>query len=508
MASQLLCVLAPLRTEVSAVRRSAATATVHRTGMGPKRSRRAAAQLASELDPTRPVAIVGFCGALTTDLRPGDIVVADTVSSPSGDIWLDLPGAELVAAELMARGLPARVGPILSTDQVVTGEARRRLAERGWIAVDMESAWLASALTEPGTTRPMAIVRVVTDTPNHELRSLRLFRHVQLARQRLAAAIPALERWAELAGPRTVRLAGPRSFCAGVERAIDIVERAIDRFRPPIYVRRQIVHNSHVVADLERKGAVFVQEVDEVPPGSTLVLAAHGVAPDVRRRATERHLRVIDATCPLVGKVHAEARRFAQRGYDIVLIGHADHEEVEGTIGEAPEQITVIGSEADVDTLDVGDPDRVAYLTQTTLATDETAGIVDRLAQRYPTLVGPRSEDICYATQNRQEAVAAIAPDVDVVLVVGSKNSSNSMRLTEVAARAGCHAFLVDGSADIRLDWLDGVETIGVTAGASAPESKVREVVAAIGSLGPLTVDERVLHEEAVSFRLPPEVRS
>jgi 4-hydroxy-3-methylbut-2-enyl diphosphate reductase len=293
-----------------------------------------------------------------------------------------------------------------------------------------------------------------------------------------------------------------------VERAIDIVERAIDRFDAPVYVRRQIVHNSHVVADLERKGAVFVQEVDDVPSGSTLVLAAHGVAPEVRRRATERHLRVIDATCPLVGKVHAEARRFADRGYDIVLIGHDDHEEVEGTIGEAPGRITVVASPADVDTLELREPDRVAYLTQTTLATDEVSGIVARLRDRYPTLVGPRRDDICYATQNRQEAVAAIAPDADVVLVVGSPNSSNSIRLTEVAARSGSPAHLVDSSGDIRFEWLDGATTIGITAGASAPESKVREVIAAIGSLGPVTVDERKVHDENVLFTLPPEVRS
>ena len=337
---------------------------------------------------------------------------------------------------------------------------------------------------------------------------MRTLRHVGLARRRLSAIVPALEAWARVAGPRTILLAGPRSFCAGVERAIDIVERAIDRFAPPVYVRRQIVHNSHVVADLERKGAVFVQEVDDVPTGSTLVLAAHGVAPEVRRRAEERRLRVIDATCPLVGKVHAEARRFAAQGYDIVLIGHDDHEEVEGTVGEAPGRIAVVASLEDVDALEVVDPDRVAYLTQTTLATDEVTGIVSHLKERFPTLVGPRREDICYATQNRQDAVVSIAPDADVVLVVGSPNSSNSARLTEVAARAGSRAYLVDGCGDIRLSWLDGAGTIGITAGASAPESKVREVLAAISSLGATTVEERIVHREDVTFALPSEVRS
>jgi 4-hydroxy-3-methylbut-2-enyl diphosphate reductase len=501
-----LCVLAPMRIEASALRRDAISAEVRRTGLGPGRARRAAARLADELAPTQPVAIAGFCGALTSELRPGDVLVADTVSSSSGDIWLDLPGAELVAAELVRRGFPAHVAPILSTDHLVSGLVRGALADRGWRAVDMESAWLAAAMTAE-SSRPVVVVRVVVDTPDHELRSLRTRRHVALARRRLAEVVPALERWAAVAGPRTVLLAGPRSFCAGVERAIDVVERAINRFAKPIYVRRQIVHNSHVVAELERKGAVFVQEVDDVPPGSTLVLAAHGVAPEVRRRAVERHLVVIDATCPLVGKVHAEARRFAQGDYDIVLIGHQDHDEVEGTLGEAPERITVVASAAEVDALDVRSPERVAYLTQTTLATDEVAGIVDRLKQRYPAAVGPRSDDICYATQNRQEAVATIAPESDVVLVVGSANSSNSKRLTEVATRAGSDAHLIDGSGDIRLDWLDGARTIGVTAGASAPESKVREVVAAIASLGPVTVDERNLLDENVSFPLPPELR-
>jgi 4-hydroxy-3-methylbut-2-en-1-yl diphosphate reductase len=502
-----LCLLAPMRLEAAAVRRNGNAVEVRRTGIGPGRARRAGDQLATDLGRGQPVAIVGFCGALTTDLRPGDVVVADTVSSPSGDIWLDLPGAELVAAELVRRGVPARVGPILSTDHLVSGATRGALAERGWLAVDMESAWLAAPLTAD-SSRPVVVVRVVVDTPDHELRSLRTPRHVALARRRLAAVVPALERWASVAGPRTVLLAGPRSFCAGVERAIDIVERAIDKFARPIYVRRQIVHNSHVVAELERKGAVFVQEVDDVPPGSTLVLAAHGVAPEVRQRAADRHLVVIDATCPLVGKVHAEARRFAQGDYDIVLIGHEDHEEVEGTLGEAPERISVVASADDVDDLDVRTPERVAYLTQTTLAIDEVAGIVDHLKERFPAAIGPRSDDICYATQNRQEAVAAIAPESDVVFVVGSANSSNSKRLTEVAARTGSRSHLIDGSGDIRLEWLDGVRTIGVTAGASAPESKVREVVAAIASLGPVTVDERTLLDEKVSFPLPPELRS
>jgi 4-hydroxy-3-methylbut-2-enyl diphosphate reductase len=262
------------------------------------------------------------------------------------------------------------------------------------------------------------------------------------------------------------------------------------------------------VRELEERGAIFVQEVAEVPPGSVLVLAAHGVAPAVRDEAQQRRLTVIDATCPLVAKVHSEARQFASRDYELVLIGHADHEEVEGTVGEVPEHIRVVGSVADVEMLDVADRDHVAYLTQTTLATDEVSDIVARLQQRFPNIVGPRADDICYATQNRQEAVAAIAGESDVVLVIGSANSSNSRRLAEVASRAGTHAHLLDGYDELRLDWLNGAATIGITAGASAPETKVQELIAALRGLGPVTVEEHRVREERVVFSLPSELRS
>jgi 4-hydroxy-3-methylbut-2-enyl diphosphate reductase len=376
------------------------------------------------------------------------------------------------------------------------------------MAVDMESAWLADGVRADDAGRPLVVVRVVLDTADHELRSLHLPGNLRRAQRRLAAVIQVLEQWAAVTGPRQVVLAAPRSFCAGVERAIEIVDRALDRFQPPVYVRRQIVHNTHVVERLEGRGAVFVNEVDEVPPGAVLVFAAHGVAPEVRVQAEQRQLRVIDATCPLVAKVHSEARHFAERGFDIVLVGHADHEEVEGTVGEVPGRITVVATHDDVDRLEVDDPDRVAYLTQTTLAVGEVEEIVGHLRERYPSLVGPRREDICYATQNRQEAVAAIAADVDLVLVVGSANSSNSRRLAEVAARSGTPAHLVDGCADIQLDWLRDARVIGITAGASAPESTVDEVVAAIASLGVVTLEERRTTEEAVMFKLPVEVRS
>ncbi len=438
-----LQVLAPMRIEAAAARRRATTAVVHRTGMGPAR----AASFALDVAPAAPVAVLGVAGALTAELAPGDVVVASSLTSTDGEITIDLPGADLVAAALTAAGLPARTGPIACAAEIVKGEERARLATTGAIAVDMESAWLAAGLRD----HPFTVVRVIIDTPTHELFSLPTARNVPMVLRRLAATVPVLEQWAAVTGPRDVLLAGPRSFCAGVERAIDIVERALDRFDAPVYVRRQIVHNSHVVSDLERKGAVFVHELDEVPPGSTVVLAAHGVAPDVRHQADDRRLRVIDATCPLVNKVHTEARRFAERDYDIVLIGHPDHEEVEGTLGEAPGRITVVETTADVDALSVRHPDRVAFLTQTTLAVDEVRGIIDRLRQRFPDLAGPHREDICYASQNRQEAVAAIAAETDVVLVVGSANSSNSRRLTEVAVRAGSRSYLVDGAADIEL---------------------------------------------------------
>jgi 4-hydroxy-3-methylbut-2-enyl diphosphate reductase len=366
----------------------------------------------------------------------------------------------------------------------------------------MESAWLLQDCVQPS-----AVVRVVLDAPGHELRSLDTVRNLGLVRRRLSEIMPAIEQWAAACGPRHVLLAGPRSFCAGVERAIQIVERALDKFEPPVYVRRQIVHNTHVVGELERRGAIFVQELDEVPEGSVTVIAAHGVSPEVRREAEERQLQVIDATCPLVAKVHSEARRFAARDYHIVLIGHAEHEEIEGTFGEARDRTIVVGSLDDVDRLELEHPDRVAFLTQTTLAVDEVSDIVARLRQRYPELIGPQNDDICYATQNRQEAIVAIAPESDVVLVVGSENSSNSKRLTEVAMRTGTPAHLVDGCDHLRLEWLRGARTVAVTAGASAPEAKVTELVEALRGLGPVRVEERRVHEENVSFKLPPELR-
>jgi 4-hydroxy-3-methylbut-2-enyl diphosphate reductase len=305
-----------------------------------------------------------------------------------------------------------------------------------------------------------------------------------------------------------VLLASPRGYCAGVDRAVQTVERALETYGAPVYVRRQIVHNRHVVTRLEEKGAIFVQENAEVPEGAIVVFSAHGVAPGVHDQAADRRLRTIDATCPLVTKVHLEARRFAADDYDILLIGHEGHEEVVGTTGQAPDRIHLVDGPEEAAGVEVRDPNRVAYLSQTTLSVDETVSTVEALRERFPNLAGPPSDDICYATQNRQSAVKAIARQCELVLVVGSRNSSNSVRLTEVALDAGAGAsYLVDDSSDIDPAWLDGVETIGVTSGASAPEELVRGVLAYLAERGFDDVQEYTEVEEKLLFALPPELR-
>jgi len=307
---------------------------------------------------------------------------------------------------------------------------------------------------------------------------------------------------------RKVLLAAPRGYCAGVDRAVVTVERALELYGPPVYVRHQIVHNQHVVHTLEAKGAVFVEETDEVPEGARVVFSAHGVAPSVHEAAARRGLKTIDATCPLVTKVHHEARRFAAEGYQILLIGHEGHEEVVGTAGEAPEHITTIEGPEQVDHIDVPDPSKVAWLSQTTLSVDETLQTVDRLRERFPGLVDPPSDDICYATQNRQEAVKLIAKDADLVLVVGSRNSSNSVRLVEVALAAGATtAHLVDHAEEIDPTWLDGVQTVGLTSGASVPEILVRGVLDWLAERGFGDVEAVTATEESLLFALPPELR-
>ncbi|MGM1060180.1 4-hydroxy-3-methylbut-2-enyl diphosphate reductase [Saccharothrix sp. Mg75] len=301
-----------------------------------------------------------------------------------------------------------------------------------------------------------------------------------------------------------VLLASPRSFCAGVERAVDIVDRLLDQRGGPVHVRKQIVHNTHVVAELEARGAVFVDELDAVPDGATVVFSAHGVSPAVREEAARRNLDVVDATCPLVTKVHAEAKRYAARGDTVVLIGHAGHEEVEGTLGEAPDRTVLVETVEDVAALEVPDPTRVSYLTQTTLAVDETTEVLDALRARFPALRGPASADICYATTNRQEAVREVARDADLVLVVGSANSSNSVRLVELARRSGTPAHLIDDVSDIDPAWLEGVRVVGLSAGASAPPRLVDEVVEALGARD---VRVRETTSETIQFTLPAAVR-
>ncbi len=305
-----------------------------------------------------------------------------------------------------------------------------------------------------------------------------------------------------------VLLASPRGYCAGVDRAVLTVEKALETYGAPVYVRRQIVHNRHVVTRLEELGAVFVEENDEVPEGAIVVFSAHGVAPIVHEQASSRRLHTIDATCPLVTKVHLEARRFAAADYDILLIGHEGHEEVVGTTGQAPDRIHLVDNAEEAAEVQVRDPERVAYLSQTTLSVDETVATVEALRERFPALAGPPSADICYATSNRQSAVKAIAGECELVLVVGSRNSSNSVRLTEVARESGAGAsYLVDDASDIDESWLAGASTVGVTSGASAPEELVRGVLAYLAARGFADVEEYVETEEKLLFALPPELR-
>jgi 4-hydroxy-3-methylbut-2-en-1-yl diphosphate reductase len=306
---------------------------------------------------------------------------------------------------------------------------------------------------------------------------------------------------------KRVLVAAPRSFCAGVVRAIDIVEKLLEQHGPPVYVRHEIVHNVHVVRDLEARGAVFVESEDDVPEGALVVLSAHGVAPQVYRRCEERNLKVVDAVCPLVSKVHAEARRYAGRGLKIALVGHAGHVEVEGTMGEAPEAMVLVETPEDVAKLDLEDGEQLAYLTQTTLSLDDTADVVDALRERFPDLVGPPSADICYATQNRQDAVKKICEEATVVLVVGSRTSSNANRLVEVARSGGAEAYLIDDEGDLDPAWLHGHEAVGLTAGASSPDLLVDRVVDRLAELGFGEREEVEITREDVFFRLPVELR-
>jgi 4-hydroxy-3-methylbut-2-enyl diphosphate reductase len=307
--------------------------------------------------------------------------------------------------------------------------------------------------------------------------------------------------------PQKLLLAAPRGYCAGVDRAVQTVERALELYGPPVYVRKEIVHNKHVVEQLRERGAIFVEEESQVPEGETVVFSAHGVAPSVHAGAAARELKTIDATCPLVTKVHVEAKKFAAQGYTIVRIGHEGHEEVEGTMGEAPDHIVLIETEEDVDRLEVADPDKIAFISQTTLSVDETSAIINKLRERFPNIIGPRTDDICYATTNRQMAVRQMAAHCDLVLVIGSANSSNSNRLVEVARDHGAESHLIDNELQVREEWLAGKRVVGITSGASAPEELVKRLVNWFRERGTEHVEEFDVVQEDVRFMLPKEIR-
>ncbi|MEU0468011.1 4-hydroxy-3-methylbut-2-enyl diphosphate reductase [Amycolatopsis sp. NPDC006131] len=425
---------------------------------------------------------------MTVPIRTGKVV--PLFAAPGADVlvpheirWRDgtepCPAAPLLAGGLRRRGLRVADGVVLAGSGPPPGIPP---GGRAALAPD----WAGAPAGPPGPALGVGHLNTGNLRPGHG----------EAIRAELAAAAQAMR-------PRVVLLAAPRSFCAGVERAIRTVERALAEHGPPVYVRKQIVHNTHVIDDLAARGAVFVDELDEVPRGQLVIFSAHGVPPSVRAHARERALRVVDATCPLVSKVHAEARRFAGRGDTVVLIGRHDHEEIVGTAGEARESTVVVETAGDVAGLRVPDPSRVSYLTQTTLAVDETAEVVDTLRERFPALRGPRSDDICYAATNRQAAVRAVLDEADLLLVAGSANSANSRHLVELAHRQGKPAHLVDRCEDIRFAWLRTAATVAVTAGASAPPELVDRLVAALGGLGPVTVEERVTAVETVRFGEP-----
>jgi 4-hydroxy-3-methylbut-2-en-1-yl diphosphate reductase len=481
----------PLRVEHAALCGAARGMRVVRTGMGP---RRAAATAAASAHSADAVLVAGLAGAQTAHIHPGDVVVASEIrGGQAGSV--QIPSAPLLAGALRRLGLTVHVGPIGSVPSIAW-----KTADPNLLAVDMESAQLAPA------SAPFAVVRAIVDTPDHPLwhpgTLLRGFAGLRV----LKTCQPALQQWAAAISPREVLLAAPRSFCAGVARAIDTVEAALRRYGPPVYVRHQIVHNAHVVRDLQDRGAVFVDDVKAVPEGSVLVFSAHGVAPTVRRDAAARTPTVIDATCPLVTKVHTEIRRYARRGNTVFLIGHPDHEEVQGSRGEAPDNVIVVPDVKTAQQVQPKDPSQVAYTMQTTLAVDEADQIAHVLRERFPALSAPRTDDICYATTNRQAAVRAIAREVDLVLVVGSPNSSNSLRLVEVAQREGVPAYLIDDASEIDLGWLAGRARVGITAGASAPPHLVDDIVHCLGGLGPVSASETQLINEDVTFALPKEV--
>lgn len=485
--------------EAAAVRPGLSGATLVRAGVRARRGDRVRSALT--MNHAAALGITGVAGALVDGIGPGEVVVADEVRSSAGTYRL--AAAPLLVAALREAGLTVHLGPIRQSGHLVGRGEHAALAKDGSIAVDMESGTLLQLVDGV----PAAVVRIVSDTPDRPLWSPSTVTGGLTALRSLRTVGPVLRRWVAATGDRRLVMASPRSFCAGVERAIRIVDSLLQTRQSPVYVRKQIVHNSRVVHGLEGRGAVFVDELAEVPDGATVVFSAHGVAPAVRSEAAQRGLDVVDATCPLVAKVHTEAKRFVRDGHTVLLIGHAGHEEVEGTLGEEPAHTVLVQSVQDAELVQVRDPDQVAYLMQTTLAADEAADLVGILRSRFPRLRGPESDDICYATTNRQHAVREVARQSDLVLVAGSENSSNSRRLVEVAQREGAEAHLVDAAAQISLDWLVGARTIGISAGASAPAEVVDEIVAALGALGRVRIDTHETTTEKINFTLPKEVR-
>jgi 4-hydroxy-3-methylbut-2-enyl diphosphate reductase len=446
-----------------------------------------------------PLLTAGLGAAISDQLRPGDVVVADELRM-RGEV-MGCPAGPLLYGAVRRQGLRAYLGPVVSTAQGRhdrTGVA----AACGALTVDTQPTDLAF-LSPVGQT---VALRVVVNAPSAPRGGPDTAWRWLAALRALRAAAPAMNQWAAATGRREILLASPRSFCAGVERAVQIVQRALQRFSAPVYVRRQIVHNSHVVRELQSRGAVFVDELDMVPDGNTVVLAAHGVDPAVRRDAQARGLHVIDATCPLVQKVHSEVRRYAARGNTVFLIGHQEHEEVVGTRGEAPGSVVVVADPAQAATVRPADPAKVAYVMQTTLAADEAEQTAAVLRERFPAIAAPPRDDICYATTNRQAAIREVAQRCELVLVLGSQNSSNSVRLTEVAEKCGPPAYLIDDLSDVDLRWLAGVRQIGITAGASAPPHLVDELVNCLSGLGPIRVREINVGREDVHFAMPSDV--
>ncbi len=497
MTGMILC--APSRLEAAALKRTVRDGTVVQSGIGRKAASKTLGNPA--LRRAAALAVAGVGGGLRADLAPGDVVVATEVRG--ADRTIECPSAPMLAATLRRLGLRVVTGPIVSVDHVVVSPEREELAATGAICVDMESADVLAAAPNAA----VAAVRVIADPAGAALLRPATVGRMATALRVLPRVGAGMQIWGRAVGRRQVLLAGPRSFCAGVVRAIDVVELALKQRGAPIYVRKQIVHNTHVVQDLAERGAVFVDELDEVPSGATVVFSAHGVSPAVRAEAERRRLDVIDATCPLVQKVHAEVRRFADAGDTVIFLGHAGHEEAEGTMGERPANTLLVQDANDARTVAVADPDRVSYISQTTLAADEVAELIDILQARFPNLREPASEDICYATTNRQMALAEVAKDAGLALVVGSLNSSNSQRLVEKAERVGTAAHLIDDVAAIDLEWLDGVGVVALTAGASAPQELVDGVIAGLRGLGAVDVLENGIAEEHVQFTLPKEVR-